>query len=144
MPNSTGLRGFGLLQGNIYATAVSRKQSVTAPGHHEGRLHLKVQQNRRRLLATTIIAGASALAFAAPAMAQDGEPTSIDDVVVTGSRIVRQDYVANSPISTVTSEQIQARGDVNVEQILNQLPQVVPGLSANSNNPSCQPYPGAG
>ncbi len=98
---------------------------------------MKVQQNRRRLLATTIIAGASALAFAAPAMAQDADgPTSIDDVVVTGSRIIRQDYVANSPISTVTTEQIQARGDVNVEQILNQLPQVVAGLSANSNNPS--------
>ncbi|MCC5611594.1 TonB-dependent receptor plug domain-containing protein, partial [Nostoc sp. CHAB 5834] len=98
---------------------------------------MKVHQNRRRLLATTMIAGASALAFAAPAMAQDAEgPTALDDVVVTGSRIVRQDYVANSPISTVTSEQIQARGDVNVEQILNQLPQVVPGLSANSNNPS--------
>ena len=98
---------------------------------------MKFQQNRRRLLATTIIAGASALAFAAPAMAQDADPqSSVDDVVVTGSRIVRQDYVANSPISTVTAEQIQARGDVNVEQILNQLPQVVAGLSANSNNPS--------
>lgn len=97
---------------------------------------MKFQQNRRRLLATTIIAGASAFAFAAPAMAQEAGPSTIDDVVVTGSRIVRQDYVANSPISTVTSEQIQARGDVNVEQILNQLPQVVPGLSANSNNPS--------
>lgn len=97
---------------------------------------MKFQHSRRSLLASTIIAGASALAFAAPAMAQDAEPATIDDVVVTGSRIVRQDYVANSPISTVTSEQIQARGDVNVEQILNQLPQVVPGLSANSNNPS--------
>ncbi|RZJ45525.1 MAG: TonB-dependent receptor [Brevundimonas sp.] len=101
-----------------------------------GETTLKFQQNRRRLLATTIIAGASAFAFAAPAMAQEAGPSTIDDVVVTGSRIVRQDYVANSPISTVTSEQIQARGDVNVEQILNQLPQVVPGLSANSNNPS--------
>lgn len=97
---------------------------------------MKFQNSRRNLLASTIIAGASALVFTAPAMAQDAEPATIDDVVVTGSRIVRQDYVANSPISTVTAEQIQARGDVNVEQILNQLPQVVPGLSANSNNPS--------
>ncbi|MDZ4363539.1 TonB-dependent receptor plug domain-containing protein [Brevundimonas sp.] len=97
---------------------------------------MKLQQSRRRLLATTIIAGASALAFAAPAMAQDPGATNVDDLVVTGTRIARQDYVANSPISTVSAEQIQARGDVNVEQILNQLPQVVPGLSANSNNPS--------
>lgn len=39
-------------------------------------------------------------------------------------------------MTTVSVEQIQARGDVNVEQILNQLPQVVPGLSGNSNNPA--------
>lgn len=97
---------------------------------------MRNQKIRHRLLASTMIAGASVLAFAAPAMAQDAEPSAIDDIVVTGSRIVRQDYVANSPISTVSAEQIQARGDVNVEQILNQLPQVVPGLSANSNNPS--------
>ena len=99
---------------------------------------MRTQKTRIRLLSTTMIGGFAALAFAVPAMAQTApqDETQLDEIVVTGSRIVRQDYVANSPISTVTAEQIQARGDVNVEQILNQLPQVVPGLSANSNNPS--------
>ena len=99
---------------------------------------MRTHQTRQGLLATTIIASAAMLAFAAPAMAQQQEPdtNTVEDVVVTGSRIARQDYVANSPVSTVTQEQIQARGDVNVEQILNQLPQVVPGFSANSNNPA--------
>ncbi|CAN5130785.1 hypothetical protein BH10PSE2_BH10PSE2_11660 [soil metagenome] len=93
---------------------------------------------RQRLLATTLISGAAMLAMAAPAFAQDKADGSqaLDDVVVTGSRIARKDYVATSPVSTVTQEQIQARGDVNVEQILNALPQVVPGFSANSNNPA--------
>ncbi len=94
---------------------------------------------RERLLASTMIAGFALAGLAVPAMAQTtpgDQASEIGDVVVTGSRIVRQDYVANSPISTVSAEQIQARGDVNVEQILNQLPQVVPGLSANSNNPA--------
>jgi len=94
---------------------------------------------RERLLASTMIAGFALVGLAAPAMAQTtpaDQASEVGDVVVTGSRIVRQDYVANSPISTVSAEQIQARGDVNVEQILNQLPQVVPGLSANSNNPA--------
>lgn len=95
------------------------------------------QKTRQRLLATTVIAGAAMLAFAAPAMAQEAQQSDqLDQIIVTGSRIVRQDYVANSPIATVSSEQIEARGDVNVEQILNQLPQVVPGFSANSNNPA--------
>jgi iron complex outermembrane receptor protein len=94
---------------------------------------------RECLLASTMIAGFALAGLAAPAMAQTApadQTSEIGDVVVTGSRVVRQDYVANSPISTVSAEQIQARGDVNVEQILNQLPQVVPGLSANSNNPA--------
>ncbi|NBB63636.1 TonB-dependent receptor [Pseudomonas sp. ODNR1LW] len=85
-----------------------------------------------------MIAGFAVIGMAAPAMAQstESEGSSVSEIVVTGSRIVRQDYVANSPVATVTAEQIQARGDVNVEQILNQLPQVVPGFSANSNNPA--------
>jgi iron complex outermembrane receptor protein len=98
---------------------------------------LRTHQTRQRLLATTIITGAALMAFAAPAFAQTApDSAQVEDIVVTGSRIVRQDYVANSPIATVSTEQIEARGDVNVEQILNQLPQVVPGFSANSNNPA--------
>ena len=98
---------------------------------------MKTQRTRQRLLATTVMAGAAMVALGAPAMAQDAQQADqLEQIVVTGSRIVRQDYVANSPIATVSSEQIEARGDVNVEQILNQLPQVVPGFSANSNNPA--------
>jgi outer membrane receptor protein involved in Fe transport len=93
---------------------------------------LRLQSTRGRLLASTIICGA-AIAAAVPAFAQD---TTVDAVVVTGSRIARQDYVANSPVSTVTSEQIETTGSLQVEQILNALPQVVPGFTAASNNPS--------
>lgn len=100
---------------------------------------MNFQIKRERLLASTMIAGLALVGLATPAMAQTTPPdqaSEVGDVVVTGSRIARQDYVANSPVSTVSAEQIQARGDVNVEQILNQLPQVVPGFSANSNNPA--------
>lgn len=98
---------------------------------------MRSHQTRQRLLATTLITGAALMGFAAPALAQTSpDANQVEDIVVTGSRIVRKDYVANSPIATVSTEQIEARGDVNVEQILNQLPQVVPGFSANSNNPA--------
>lgn len=93
---------------------------------------MRLQSTRGRLLASTIICGA-AIAAAAPAFAQD---TTVDAVVVTGSRIARQDFVANSPVSTVTAEQIETTGSLQVEQILNALPQVVPGFTAASNNPS--------
>ena len=103
-----------------------------------GGTKLKIQTTRGRLLASTMICGAAfaALAVAAPAFAQDDSSAEVEAVVVTGSRIARQDFVANSPISTVTAEDIAASGDLNTEELLNALPQVVPGLTAASNNPS--------
>ncbi len=74
----------------------------------------------------------STVAFAAAA----SDNTQVEELVVTGSRIARKDYVANSPITTVTDEAIKASGNTSVENILNVLPQVVPGLSSASNNPS--------
>jgi len=96
---------------------------------------------RRRLLGSSIIAGAAMIAasalFAAPAMAQSqDDEDQVDDIVVTGSRIARQDYVANSPIVTVTAEDFQATGSVNIETLINDLPQFTPSVNATSNNPS--------
>ena len=82
------------------------------------------------LMASTLIGG---LAYAAPAMAQDG--ASDDTIVVTGSRIARQDFVANSPVTTVDSAQFEMTGTVNTESLLNTLPQTIPGLDRTSNNP---------
>lgn len=57
-----------------------------------------------------------------------------DAIIVTGSRIARPDLKSNSPISVVTGQVLQDQGTVNVEEALNQLPQVTPGLNANVNN----------
>jgi iron complex outermembrane receptor protein len=58
-----------------------------------------------------------------------------DEIIVTGSRIRLDDFTATSPISTLTSDVIESTGRTNIEQLLNTLPQVVPGFSATSNNP---------
>ncbi len=96
---------------------------------------MRLQTTRGRLLASTIICGAAvaAIATASPALAQDG--TEVEAVVVTGSRIARQDYVANSPITTVTGEQIVANADITLETYLNTLPQINPAGTSTSNNP---------
>lgn len=57
------------------------------------------------------------------------EDTELQEVVVTGSRIRRQDYTANSPITTVTAELFEETSTVGVETILNQLPQFVPAVT---------------
>jgi outer membrane receptor protein involved in Fe transport len=74
---------------------------------------------------------------ALPAFAQDQAASESDEtIVVTGTRIQRRDYEAESPIATVTAEAIQATGQLNTEAVLNTLPQVVPGFTAFSNNPA--------
>jgi len=88
---------------------------------------LRTQKIRNRLLSTTMIGGFAALAFAAPAMAQDAAPaaqeTQLDEVVVTGSRIPQANLVTTSPVTQVTGEDIDVAGVTRVEDLIAQLPQ---------------------
>lgn len=109
------------------------------------------------LLATTVLAG---LAFVSPAYAQDATPVPPADpsaqspaqeiadspegvlnepgdaIVVTGSRIRRNDLTSSSPVAITTAAEISASGETaNVESFLNELPQFVPSTTGASNNP---------
>lgn len=79
--------------------------------------------------ATALSGGISSMAYA------QQEDSALEEVTVTGSRIRRPDYIGNSPITSVSAEQITLTGTVNTESLLNTLPQVVPGLDRTSNNP---------
>lgn len=61
---------------------------------------------------------------------------SLGEIVVTGTRIVRQDYVATSPVVTVNEDVFKLSGEPQIEKVLNELPQLVPSISTTSNNPS--------
>ena len=84
---------------------------------------MRTQKTRNRLLTTTMIGGFAALAFAAPAMAQDATAQDLDDVVVTGSRIPQANLVTTSPVTQVTGEDIDVAGVTRVEDLISQLPQ---------------------
>jgi outer membrane receptor protein involved in Fe transport len=80
---------------------------------------------------TTLLAGVAAIAsLATPAFAQTEsapEPGaegggSGSDIVVTGSRIRRQDLAGVGPATVVTAEQIENTGIVNIETVLQRLP----------------------
>jgi outer membrane receptor protein involved in Fe transport len=66
----------------------------------------------------------------APADAKTTDTTGTPEIVVTGSRIARRDYVSDSPIITRSADQIKNSGSVNLESVLNRLPQFVPGQGA--------------
>jgi outer membrane receptor protein involved in Fe transport len=84
----------------------------------------------RRAVRLSLLAAAASVAV--PAVAQ----TDIDAVVVTGTRIAKRDAIAESPILTVDSEDMVNSGHVTLDHVLNTLPQIVPSLSSQSNNPS--------
>lgn len=91
--------------------------------------------HKASLLAGTIMAGA---VFATPAYAQTEsaeDTTESTAIVVTGSRIQRTDLNSTSPVTVVSPEEFKLTGAVNVEQVLNTLPQVLPGVTGFSNNP---------
>lgn len=93
------------------------------------------------LLTGTIMAGAM---FATPVLAQDDaqdEPAlqpaeaAPEAIIVTGSRIARRNVETAAPVAVVQDEEFELSGTVNVENVVNSLPQVIPGTTSFSNNP---------
>lgn len=92
--------------------------------------------NRNRLLASTFIAGALAIAPAtawaqesssqqtnqtedtASTKAEETDSTKVSDVVVTGSRIRRNEFTSSSPVQIITSEEATLEGLIDTTEIL--------------------------
>lgn len=95
----------------------------------------------RLLLASTCIAGLGATpAFAQTVeqspQASPGTPASDANtgggaIVVTGSRISRPNVAAAAPITSVTSDSIRQQAAVNIEEVMNRVPQVAPDSQQN-------------
>ena len=56
----------------------------------------------------------------------------IEEVLVTGSLLPRGDFVSKAPIATISSTQFEMSNTVNVEQLINSMPQVVGGADRSS------------
>jgi iron complex outermembrane recepter protein len=69
---------------------------------------------------------------ASQVMAAD-EP-ALTEVTVTGSRILRRDADANSPLVTVDAANLETRSGLNVESYLNQLPNYNPAVTPETGN----------
>ena len=118
---------------------------------------------RQRLLATTLLVGASAVAT--PAFAQDTQPAPCpadnpdcnastttpaeaapvanatgapvkpsQDIIVTGSRIPQPNLEATSPVTVVTSQDVKLAGTSRTEDLVNSLPQVFAAQGSNVTN----------
>jgi len=70
-----------------------------------------------------------------PATGRAAPGAVLEEVLVTGSRIKRQDYTSISPLVTLDAEQITLSGVTAVEDLLNDTPQLVPYFDRSANNP---------
>ena len=63
-----------------------------------------------------------------PASTQIAElpPQQQAEIVVTGSRLPRRNLTAASPVTLVDSKEVRLEGTTNIEELLNELPQVAP------------------
>ena len=83
-----------------------------------------LRQAVRLALATAASSAAVPLALGQTAPA--APPPQVEEVVVTGSRLLQApNEISISPITSVTSEDIQKTGMIRVEDVLNMLPQAV-------------------
>ena len=103
--------------------------------------------NKQVIKALLLASGASTFAMAMPAVAQDAEVTNNDDrIIVTGSRIQRQDFESTSPIVTVDQSLLQESSTAAIEQNLNRLPQFTPAKTPTGGGdiqPTATNTPGA-
>ena len=89
-----------------------------------------LRQAVRLALATAAAASTAPLALAQTAPAEQAAP-AVQEVVVTGSRLLQQpNDISISPITSVSQEDIQKTGLVRTEDILGMLPQI--GAEQNS------------
>ncbi len=86
--------------------------------------------NKKQLLLTTLLSGATFGAAAAPSFAQTD-----DQIVVTGTRIQRQNLEAPSPVTAIDAQELTLSNTINTESFINSLPQLVPAFDGTSNNP---------
>jgi outer membrane receptor protein involved in Fe transport len=115
--------------------------------------------------AALLAGGAGVIALAQPAYAQDtttkepvvttpdqpegstvSDTTNQPGIVVTGSRIVKQDFESNSPMVTVDQGLLQNSSTAALEQQLNKLPQFVPAQTPTAGGdiqPTATNTPGA-
>ena len=93
----------------------------------------------RDAIVCALVVGATG--FAGSAMAQQTPPadapqeaTTLDAIVVTGSRIQSQTLTASSPVTEIQQEEFQYTGATRTEDLVNQYPQMSPNFDSFQNN----------
>lgn len=91
---------------------------------------------RLRCYALATASAAALLAQATPGLAQTLASAELEEVVVTGSRIVRDGFDAPTPVNVLGSAEILAEAPANIADFVNTLPSVAGSVTASSSSGS--------
>ena len=80
------------------------------------------------------VATYSQAAFAAAEAAPQAASTEPDEIVVTGTRIVRDGYEAPTPTTVIGIEALQTAAPANIADYLHQMPIIVGGNTSSNTN----------
>ena len=92
----------------------------------------EMKNNYQKAGLGAFLAAFLAATFSVNAVAQEQE--SVEEIIVTGSRLARSGYDTPTPVTVVGIEQIEADAPHNIADIVNQLPSVVGSSTPNSSN----------
>ena len=88
-------------------------------------------------LALGVTTGTLAFGVSSGALAQDDVDDVLEEIVTTGSRIAADpNLITSSPVTTVSADELIFRGITRVEDLVNDLPQMVPEFTSNDSNGS--------
>lgn len=104
-------------------------QATPATSGMRMRVQLARAASRRALAAASGLAialSASSVSAQSTAIPQDSDTaTTVDEIVVTASRVAREGYTAPTPTTVIGAEQIAAAAPASVADYVNQLPALV-------------------
>lgn len=96
---------------------------------------MKILTKNKISLAVASAVGLSLAAVQLPAFAQEDDLQEIEETVVTGSRLnTNPNLSAPTPVVTIGEQELENRGTLRVEDLVNVLPQVFPGQAGETSN----------
>jgi outer membrane receptor protein involved in Fe transport len=79
----------------------------------------------RRAVHAAVLMSAAVLSLPRPAGAAEAAEATLEEVKVTGTRVVRDGYEAPTPVSVVTAEELESFASTNIADVLKTLPAIV-------------------
>lgn len=93
----------------------------------------KIRTTSKLLMSVSAFSIAMAMGSVS-ALAQQADDQEIEEITVTGSRLIRRDLNAPSPVTVISDANIRSSGNVTLEETLNEMPQLAADNTSSVNS----------